>query len=187
MKILTLFVFILSLFVQVSFSEAQNQDSIFVSFKSWNADIEIAENWNWKINGIDCKLTLDTLKIPIHKLDFDTILFNDGNTEKVVLTKFNKAHIYNIYYNHCCDGFEIVEKNDYYDSLAQIEDIIMSYYIHTKEPRVRFKLLNGKLNDNLVGVLGNLYYNYTIQGEDLYNDKKTVYLTPHHLLLIIIT
>ncbi len=178
MKFIVSLVFTLSFFFQNSFSEAQNQDSIFVSCKRWGGDIEVAENWKWKINNVEFKLTLDTIKIPIYQTDFDTILFTNESEERIILTKFNKGHVYNIHYNACCSDFDIVEKNDYYDSLEQIEDIIMSYYIHTREPRVRFELLNGEPNDNLVGVLGNFYYDDTIHGEDLHNNKKTSYLSP---------
>ena len=178
MKFIVFVVFILSFFFQTSFSEAQNQDSIFVHFCGWGEDIfEEAKTWKWKINDTELNLIPKKFKIPIHKEDFDTIIFNKPNyKERIILTKFNAGHIYNIHYNYCCNDFDMTEKNDYYDSLAKIEDVMMSYYIHLKEPRVRFKLLNSKPNDTLVGTFGRFAIH--AGGIILKKNKVTNYISP---------
>lgn len=186
MKILTpvllLFLFIPSLLlcqkqIQISFTGAM----VDTMKRRGPIKMKEFESWKWTINGKTFGVSHDTISINMHKNGFDTIIFErPDKSARIILTKFQPNHHYQIFHNECCSSFDI-EDVKIFEKGRKIadEEKRFEFWQKRKNGMAQFEVLNCSGQEMLKGFLGITGW-YT-GGVLLLPNEKTAFISPFRM------
>lgn len=151
----------------ISCNDVFSQENVItISFRGEMVDSVFANNnsplferfskWIWIINGDSLKVNSEKTTFSVNENSFDTLLFVKGeNPPRTILMSFIPGDDYQIFWNPCCDDFDI-ESTTLLEQLDSMEAIKQM-----KHPKiygtVQFKLKHCPTEDTMAGIFGDIF------------------------------